>query len=617
MGHRVVKFHLSLAFGLLFLMLALVGWQGVLHLKRQHAALTSITQGTWTKVELAREAFRLTNLNNRNTMEVFLLTDPAEIDRHLDARAENSKRISELIKEIEANLRTAREKELIAKVNATRKPQMESYLKALDILVKENRSEDARKIVVQETLPLIAIYHDAWSTFIKHESNEMNRIAAKAETEYDTALLRFIIVMVFAGIVTVLAAVVTTSQTVRSISAHKQAEAQLQEAHDELERRVEERTASLKQAEAAMATHYRQVETLRQMGDILQACSTMDEASLAIRHGMTELFPHESGALYIFKASRNALERISAWGAVPPTEETFSPDDCWGLKRGRLHLVHDSDAGARCRHSDAADASSVCIPMVAQGETLGVFHMVRGSNDDKETATAWWAGREQEVINAVEIIGLALTNLRLRDTLRSLSIRDPLTGLFNRRHMEESLQREIYRARRRKEPMSIIMMDIDHFKRFNDTFGHDAGDLVLRHLAAFIQKHIRDSDIACRYGGEEFTLIMPESNREVAIARAELLRDRIKGLHIQQGGRLLGPISLSIGLAVFPECGETSSELLDASDAALYRAKREGRDRVCVAGASTEDKPDWAKSSEDDMEDPEEPLISPKRCSRA
>ena len=360
--------------------------------------------------------------------------------------------------------------------------------------------------------------------------------------------------------------------TVRDITVQKQTEEALQKAK-----------SAADAANAAMGVLYDRAEILRQMSDILQACRDTDEASVAVSRGMGALCPKDSGALYMFKASRNILQRVAAWGAFAPVEETFSPDDCLGLKRGRLHFVGTGDADVRCRHGDSTAACCFCIPMVAHGETIGVFHMARGNSEGQADARTWWAAEERQVLNAVEIIALALTNLRLRDTLRSLSIRDPLTGLFNRRHMEESLQREVYRARRRKEPMAVIMMDIDHFKRFNDTFGHDAGDLVLRNLSAFLQKNIRGSDIACRYGGEEFVLIMPDLPLEAAFARAEFLREAAKGIQVQQGGRLLGPISLSIGLALFPTCGENPEMLTKAADTALYRAKKEGRDRICVA----------------------------------
>ena len=178
---------------------------------------------------------------------------------------------------------------------------------------------------------------------------------------------------------------------------------------------------------------------------------------------------------------------------------------------------------------------------------------------------------------------MALSNLKLHETLRSQSIRDPLTGLFNRRFMEESLELEIRRATRNQRPLGVIMIDLDHFKHFNDTFGHEAGDTLLRELGSFLQGNIRAEDIACRYGGEEFTLILPEGTAEVTQQRANFLREAVKRMDVTHRGRPLGRITISMGVSIFPEHGRTRDALLEAADEALYRSKDQGRDRVTIA----------------------------------
>jgi diguanylate cyclase (GGDEF)-like protein len=178
---------------------------------------------------------------------------------------------------------------------------------------------------------------------------------------------------------------------------------------------------------------------------------------------------------------------------------------------------------------------------------------------------------------------LALANLKLRETLHQQSIRDPLTGLFNRRYLEESLNREIHRALRTERSLAVVMIDVDRFKQFNDTFGHDAGDAVLRELGTFLQTHVRTSDIACRYGGEELTLIFPDADLEDAAHRAEALRQGIKELEITHRGQTLDQITISMGVSACPDCGTDGDDLIKAADAALYRAKKEGRDRTVVA----------------------------------
>jgi diguanylate cyclase (GGDEF)-like protein len=182
-------------------------------------------------------------------------------------------------------------------------------------------------------------------------------------------------------------------------------------------------------------------------------------------------------------------------------------------------------------------------------------------------------------------IGLALGNLKLSEALRVQSMRDVLTGLFNRRYMEESLERELRRAVREQGPLGVIMLDVDHFKRLNDTSGHDAGDMILRALGHCMQEITRGYDIACRYGGEEFTLILPNAPLSVAVERAEQLREKFKHLDVEHQGHSLAPGTLSLGVAGFPEHGSSMEHILRAADVALYRAKNEGRDRVVIAGA--------------------------------
>jgi diguanylate cyclase (GGDEF)-like protein len=180
-------------------------------------------------------------------------------------------------------------------------------------------------------------------------------------------------------------------------------------------------------------------------------------------------------------------------------------------------------------------------------------------------------------------VALSLASLRLRETLRDQSIRDPLTGLFNRRFMQESLDRELQRAKRKKRPLAVVFIDLDHFKRFNDTFGHAAGDLILRTMGELFLRHFRGDDVVCRYGGEEFAIILPESSAKDAAKRANLLRIEASKISMRQLGQVLDRVTLSIGVAAFPEHGSTTEQILRMADQCLYQSKAEGRDRVTVA----------------------------------
>jgi diguanylate cyclase (GGDEF)-like protein len=191
--------------------------------------------------------------------------------------------------------------------------------------------------------------------------------------------------------------------------------------------------------------------------------------------------------------------------------------------------------------------------------------------------------KQMVVTRVTEHYALFLVNLRLRETLRMEAIRDPLTNLYNRRYMEESLEREIHHAERHKTSIGIIMLDIDHFKSFNDTYGHEAGDIVLRELGVLLRSHTRADDIACRYGGEEFLLIMPEAPLKVVTYRAKELHAKVKDLlRIEYQEQTL-TITVSMGVAAFPDHGPGIKDVVNAADTALYQAKAGGRDQVVVA----------------------------------
>jgi diguanylate cyclase (GGDEF)-like protein len=224
--------------------------------------------------------------------------------------------------------------------------------------------------------------------------------------------------------------------------------------------------------------------------------------------------------------------------------------------------------------------------MVAQGNTIGVLHLEFESAaelQDESGAESFRDSRQGLAISAASQIALSLASLQLRETLREQSIRDPLTRLFNRRFLEESLDRELQLAGRKRQSIAVLFLDLDHFKRFNDTFGHDAGDMVLQSLADLFRNFFRATDICCRYGGEEFAIILPESTSQDAAIRADALRSEVKSLRLHYKKQPLGPLTISVGVAAFPEHGSTFEELLKIADQCLYASKNRGRDVVTVA----------------------------------
>ncbi|HEY1271370.1 MAG TPA: diguanylate cyclase, partial [Terriglobales bacterium] len=347
---------------------------------------------------------------------------------------------------------------------------------------------------------------------------------------------------------------------------------------------------SLQSLVAELEVHTWQMTMLNEMGRLLECCATTGEASSVVGNCLQKLFPDAlSGVLYLFRSSRNAVELASQWGTGTTSETIFSPDHCWALRRGQPHWSNSRDEGISCSHlSQPREASCLCLPLVGQGETLGVLHLgwsdaaplnVEGSPDSSRIA------RQTLGTTVAAQIALSLANLRLRETLRDQSIRDPLTGLFNRRFMHESLERELQRARRKNHSLAILLVDLDHFKRFNDSFGHDAGDFVLRSLAETFRSFFRSDDIVCRHGGEEFAFLLPESSAADAVRRANELRNEVKRLKLEYAEHLLGKITLSVGVVAFPDHGVAAEDLLKLADHCLYQSKAAGRDRVTAASA--------------------------------
>jgi diguanylate cyclase (GGDEF)-like protein len=331
----------------------------------------------------------------------------------------------------------------------------------------------------------------------------------------------------------------------------------------------------------------RESTVLGELSELLQSCLDSEEAHKLITNRAKLLFPGTSGALCITANSRDLVEVVATWGKPALAEPFFAPNDCWALRRGRVHVLGDDPLVLSCAHLDAIRPSrAMCVPMMAHGEALGLLYLDSGrpeSKDVEQLATPWSESQQRLAKTFAEQTALALANLKMREMLKIQSVRDPLTGLYNRRYMEESLTRELRRAARKKTELGVMMLDVDHFKQFNDTFGHEAGDSVLRSLGNLLRTQFRAEDIVCRYGGEEFTVILPDTSVQLTQQRAEELREAAKRELVQLRGQSLGAVSLSIGVASFPANGATSETLLGAADAALYRAKEAGRDRVTVS----------------------------------
>jgi diguanylate cyclase (GGDEF)-like protein/PAS domain S-box-containing protein len=357
---------------------------------------------------------------------------------------------------------------------------------------------------------------------------------------------------------------------IRDITDRKHAADDLRRANDELLGVVSE-----------LQRRDYEMKLLNRMNDLLQTCTTQDEAYKVIALLGRELFPAQSGCLASLRPWDQFLETVARWGDDALPEALFSLEDCWAMRRGQPYEVVDPRASLLCRHFVHEPSTGyLCVPLTVHGETLGLLSLIGGEEEHQ-------AGRQRLAVTVGEAIKLCLSNLRLRAKLREQAMIDPLTGLSNRRYLEESLPKELHRVSRSKSALSAAMLDLDHFKAFNDTFGHDSGDLLLREVGRVLREKLRKSDIAARYGGEEFVLVLPDSSPADTFQKVEEIRVMIRDLQIRHGDQLLSSMTVSAGVAQAHE-GSTARDLLREADEAMYAAKHAGRDRVVLYEAKPE-----------------------------
>jgi diguanylate cyclase (GGDEF)-like protein/PAS domain S-box-containing protein len=353
----------------------------------------------------------------------------------------------------------------------------------------------------------------------------------------------------------------------RDISGRKKTEEALQHANKKLESWVHD-----------LEQRTREMTLLSEMGDILRACLTTEEVYEVIVRVAQEVFPVLGGALYVIGPLRNIVEAVAEWGDTSKMELTFAPDECWALRRGRVHWVEDTHVGLLCRHLHTPPPKGyMCVPMMAQSEAVGILHLTQPEDAQMPEA------KQRLAMAMAEHVAMALSNLRLHETLRNQSIRDQMTGLFNRSFMEESLELEIRRAVRTQQSLSAIMLALDNFQELTENFGLDVGDTILRRVGMLLQANVRKGDIACRFSGQTFIMILPQTGFEASQKRATTLLDLVRGLEVKKETEVVGHVSASVGLTVFPSNGQTSEALLRSAEAALNRARSSGGNRVIMA----------------------------------
>lgn len=352
----------------------------------------------------------------------------------------------------------------------------------------------------------------------------------------------------------------------QDISERKKNEALVNELHEETKATI----AQLKQRDIEMGY-------INKMNDMLHACQDVDEAQSVIAMTVQNLFPLLSGGFVLYDKLILNMKTVLQWGEQPILKPNFTINDCWAIRSGNINIINDVKTDLACSHFvSQPKGGCVCVPLISNTGIIGLFFL---NASEGHIVTE---NQIQLAITFSEIIKLFLANIQLREKLQEQTIRDPLTGLYNRRYLDETLPHEMQRVVRGQESLCVAMIDIDQFKKFNDTYGHDAGDEVLKCIGVLLNDTFRAGDIAFRLGGEEFITILINAELSGAIKRLQLVCDKIKSTQLLFQDIILPQITLSVGIAEAPTHGKTAEEILRAADEALYAAKAAGRNRIEV-----------------------------------
>ncbi|MDM8515666.1 cache domain-containing protein [Desulfobacterales bacterium HSG16] len=371
------------------------------------------------------------------------------------------------------------------------------------------------------------------------------------------------------------------------ITERKQMEDAMMKSHTELEQKIKERTAELSARVKELEQHNIQANLLRNFSEMLQACQNIQETYTIIEKYISKFFPDDSGIIFKFSRNMTTLNPALSWGDPLMNHKAFTKNDCWALRQGKPYLVNDSDNSLCCTHiSQTPSSGYFCVPMIAPGKGAGLIYLQFSAEKSdiptKQTMQSK-AMKQHILITIAEHLALAQTNLELRESLLIQSMQDQLTGLYNRHYLRKTLETKFTCIKDKKSSMGIIMIDIDNFKNFNDTYGHTGGDAVLHSFGTYLKKKTGDKDIACRYGGEEFMLILLDRSLEKTHEKAEEICSYVRNkLKIDYNGRIHS-ITISMGVAEYPDHGETVEDIIKAADTALYQAKANGRDQVIIA----------------------------------
>lgn len=334
---------------------------------------------------------------------------------------------------------------------------------------------------------------------------------------------------------------------------------------------------ALKKAREDLEETISLMRIIREMSDLLQSCQYQEEAYPIITKALSSLLLETKGSLYISDNKKQVMKCVGKWGNHT-VEEYLPPEECWAMRRGHIHISgYAHSLSPRCKHILDDSHPYACISLFSHTKGLGLISI---RFERPETQERTFSKIMPLVEASADSIRLALANLALMEKLRESSLKDPLTGLYNRRYLEQTLGRELLRVHRSGKSLCVAMLDIDNFKKVNDSYGHGTGDDVLKTISSIINNFRFGSDIVCRYGGEEFVIVLADINPNTASEILAHLRAEISNTKIlvENGSSIY--VTVSIGYSFYPIDGRDQNTLISAADKALYSAKRTGKNKV-------------------------------------
>lgn len=529
-------------------------------------AKTSLSRNTIDKASNVM----LTMVDAETGMRGYIITDNTTfLEPYYAARARLDNQRYELSELVAGTPAAA---ETLSKLNK----RIDSSLEQIQELISTNERGENKKATEMvrsgEGKTRMDLVRAAVTELIELEKQQL-KIQAAYESQVDTIALTALLLLTLFDVVMF---VIAFRLLFKALRTARSAESELNRLHN----------LSIKYSEQ-LAARNKIKDTQARLTDQLQSVLTPQEAYTVIERYCTYLFPHNPGTLFIRSYSKDYFQMMAQWGNSMYKDDGFEPMDCWAARSNHSHIYMAQTENIACNHlthSSPLPRAAVCIPISSSDEMIGTMTLYGQVNEDGSTVAV-----DEETITlvgeVVSQIALAISNLRLRENLRKSSIVDVLTGLYNRRYLDETFQREIARSQRAKESIGIIMLDVDHFKNFNDTYGHEAGDHVLHEVGLTLKQACRASDLACRYGGEEFVLLLLNADLKSTMERTAMIREELKKKHLMYGGQSLPAVNVSMGVSMYPQHGSKPEELIRSADEALYKAKRDGRDRVEIAYA--------------------------------